>query len=98
MRTTLLKLNRSQSTKAERKFSEILKELHIPFRYKVLIEGREIDFIIGTYAIEINGHGQDVEKNYMLIRQGYSPIHINNREVSLPYIKERLIKLWHYHQ
>ena len=60
---------------------ENLKRNHIPFKYKFRIEGREIDFIIGNYAVEINGHLQDTDKNEMLVRNGYIPVHINNNEV-----------------
>jgi hypothetical protein len=37
---------------------------------------------------------QDVEKNYMLIEQGYNPIHLNNNQISLPEIKEWVKNLW----
>lgn len=61
---------------------ELLKKLHIPFQAKVRISGREVDFIIGNNAIDIDGHGQDVSKNKMLIRYGYNPIHLNNNEIT----------------
>jgi len=76
------KLIKNHSTKAERKFHELLKRLHIPFECKVKIGGREVDFLIGRYAIEIDGHEQDVIKNRMLLSMGYYPIHYNNWEVS----------------
>lgn len=94
MRTIINKLKKGHSTKAERRFMELCKELHIPFKAKVKIEGREVDFIIGKYVIEIDGHEQDVEKNYMLIRNGYSPIHYTNNEISSPNIKEWLKDIW----
>lgn len=81
MRNQLLKLVRHHSTKAERRFAELLKRLHIPFKAKIKIEGREIDFLIGKYAIEIDGHKQDVKKNQMLIEKGYNPIHFNSWEI-----------------
>ena len=93
MRTQLNNLSKRHSTKAERKFSELLKKNHIPFRCKVMIEGREIDFLIGDYAIEIDGHTQDVYKNRMLMAKGYSPIHLNNWEVN-DHLLEWLKKLW----
>jgi hypothetical protein len=83
MRNELNKLTKNHSTLAERRFSEILKRLHIPFLAKVKIEGREIDFLIGIYAIEIDSHSQDVEKNHRLIQLGYNPIHFNNWEIKL---------------
>lgn len=81
MRTQLLKLKRRTSTKAERRFSELLKRHRIPFRTKVRISGREIDFVIGWKAIDIDGHEQDSEKNRMLIDAGYIPMHIRNQEI-----------------
>lgn len=69
---------------------EILKKLHIPFRSKVRIGGREVDFLIGTYAIELDGHLQDASKNKMLISLGYNPIHFDSWEVPNPYLEEWL--------
>lgn len=46
-----------------------------------MIGGREIDFIIGIHAIEIDGHDQDGTKNEMLVAQGYVPIHFTNKEI-----------------
>lgn len=62
---------------------ERLKKLHIPYEAKVTINGREVDFIIGKYAIDIDGHKQDSLKNIMLKREGYIPLHIQNNEVNL---------------
>ena len=81
MRTEIKKLTKRNSTKNERRFMEYLKKRHIPFKYKVLVEEREIDFVVGTYAIEIDGHEQDGLKNEMLVRNGYIPLHINNNEI-----------------
>ena len=80
-RNQLNKLLKGHSTKAERRFAERLKALHIPFRAKVMIQGREVDFLIGKYAIDIDGHEQDVEKNVMLFQEGYVPHHISNSAV-----------------
>jgi len=82
MRKQLLKLKRGISTKAERRFSEILKQNHIPFRSKVVVRGREVDFIIGKYAIDIDGHQQDGQKNVHLANAGYIPIHFSNQEIT----------------
>lgn len=82
MRKQLEKLIKSRSTKAERRFSELLKENRISFRTKVKIGGREIDFLIGKYAIDIDGHKQDDEKNVMLVKLGYIPIHYYNKEIT----------------
>lgn len=59
--------------------------MHIPFKYKQKISGREIDFVIGKYAVEIDGHDQDVSKNIMLFDEGLIPIHFQNKDN---------IKLW----
>jgi len=81
-------MRRLSSTKAERRFYEKLKVAHISFRSKVKINGREVDFIIGKYAIDIDGHKQDATKNEMLVREGYIPIHISNNEVKTFQIKK----------
>jgi len=78
MRYNLLK---KHSTHAERLFYEILKELKIPFRHRWIIEGTEVDFLIGKYVIEIDGHDQVSEKNIKLAELGYIPIHFNNDEI-----------------
>lgn len=69
------------STKSERIVHEILKELHIQFRHRWLVGKHEIDFIVGKYAIDIDGHEQDSEKNLELIHLGYVPIHFQNKDV-----------------
>ena len=76
------KLLRGHSTKAERRFAELLKNAHIPFQTKVKINKHEIDFLIGKYAIEINGHQQDTDKNVMLAKAGFVPLHFHNTEVN----------------
>jgi len=89
MRKQLLKLQKGNSTKAERRFGEILKKNHIPFRAKVIVKGREVDFLIGKYAIDIDGHDQDGAKNVHLVNAGYIPIHFSNREILT--LKEKLL-------
>ena len=69
------------STKGERRFAEILKANRIPYKFKQRIGKYEVDFIVGTRAIEINGHPQNVEKNTYLAKQGYTPLNLSNREV-----------------
>lgn len=84
MRRSLLK---KHTTKAERVVYEVLKSLHIPFRHRWLIGGREVDFLIGNLCLEIDGHEQDVTKNNMLLELGYTPLHLHNDEVSEATIK-----------
>lgn len=82
MRSQHLKMQRQNSTKYERRFMELLKEKHIRFRAKVHIQGREVDFIVHKYAIDIDGHAQCPNKNEMLAHEGYIPVHYNNAEIS----------------
>jgi len=82
MRKQLLKLKKNNSTKAERRFAEILKKNHIRFRTKVIVKGREVDFIIKKYAIDIDGHDQDGIKNVLLVNAGYIPLHFSNKEIT----------------
>jgi len=76
-----MRIQKKYFTKSERRFIRILQEKHIPFKSKVKINDREIDFIIGKYAIDIDGHEQDSDKNEMLASEGYIPIHYDNREI-----------------
>lgn len=72
---------------------EVLKKLHIPFKTKVKVQGREIDFLIGKCAIEIDSHLQDATKNIMLLNEGYTPYHFDNNFDSAQ-VEEWLKKLW----
>ena len=69
---------RRSSTKAERIFYEILKRNHIPFKHRVKMNGMEIDFLIGNYAIELDGHIQKGERNRKLFMMGYNVVHYSN--------------------
>ena len=93
------RIKKKQSTKSERIFYEILKELKIPFKHRWIIGGREIDFVIGKIAIEIDGHQQDPEKNSELVRLGYTPIHLDNKELleNRIIIKQEIKNLWQLH-
>lgn len=74
-------IKKKNSTKHERIFYELLKKHKIPFKHRWLVDGREIDFIVGEYAIEINGHEQDEQKTIFLIEHGFVPIHIPNEQL-----------------
>lgn len=75
-------LHTSSSTKAERRFAEILKRNHIPFQFRVIVSGREIDFILKeNIAIEIGDHSQDVVKNKGILESGYSLFFIKNKDL-----------------
>jgi very-short-patch-repair endonuclease len=75
------RIQKKHSTKFERVLYEILKELGEPFRHRWIVEGREVDFIVGKLAIEIDGHEQSPEKNNMLVQMGYVPVHFHNKEI-----------------
>ena len=83
------RINKKNSTRQERIFYEVLKELKIPFKHRWIIQGREVDFLIGNVVYEIDGHEQDGKKNHLLAELGYIPIHLNNSEIT----KENIIKL-----
>jgi len=75
-------IKKRHSSKPERIVYEIIKELRLPFKHRWMIAGREIDFLVkGKYAIEIDGHEQDTEKNNRLLKLGYVPIHIHNHDI-----------------
>lgn len=74
-----INLDKNHSTKAERIFYEILKKNRIPFRFREKVQGKEIDFVIGKYAIEIDGHEQSVKRNSWLFGLGYIPLHYSNQ-------------------
>ena len=95
MRYTLKKLTKGHSTKAERKFSEILKKNHIPFRTKVKILGREVDFLIGNNIFEIDSHPQNIYKNQIFIDGGYNVYHFENWFITEEdWFIEWLKKIW----
>ena len=93
MRVTLLKRS---STKAERRFYEILKRNHIPFRFREKVCGREIDFLIGNIAVEIGNHSQDIAKNKRVIEAGYSMLFFSNREIAedIATVEKHLLNNW----
>ncbi len=81
-------INKKNFTKSERIFARRLRENHIPFKTKIKINNREVDFLVGKYAIDIDGHEQDGNKNAMLANEDYIPIHISNQEVKVINIKK----------
>ena len=74
-------IRRGSSTKPERLFAEVLKRNHIAFKFKVKVDGHEIDFVIGKYAIEIDGHLQSAQRNNWLFKLGYTPVHYQNSAI-----------------
>ena len=59
----------------------LLQENRIPFRFRVIVLGKEVDFLIGKTIIEVNGHEQDSERNNLFVKNGYIPVHFSNEEV-----------------
>jgi len=87
-----INLDKKHFTRSERKFGRMLQELHIPFETKILINGRETDFLIKRYAIDIDGHPQNTDKNVYLAKAGYIPLHFYNKEINQTIIN-KLINL-----
>lgn len=58
-----------------------------------MVRGREVDFLIGKHAIEIDAHQQDVQKNVMLVEEGYIPIHLHSKDIG-QHLKAWLINLY----
>jgi len=83
-----------QSTKYERRFMELLKELHIKYRHHITLCGHEVDFLIrspiGNWVVEIDGHKQNNDKNKKLLESGYNVAHFKNEELN----NKENIKLW----
>lgn len=79
-------ISKKNSTKGERIVYEALKELHIPFKHRWLLNGLEIDFLFWDVALEINGHGQDIYRNQVIAASGYRPIHVKNKDVTKQHI------------
>lgn len=74
-------IDKKHYTKPERILARLLQENQISFQSKVSVGGYEVDFLIGNYAIEINGHSQRGDKNHTLAELGYIPLHFTNTEV-----------------
>ena len=73
---------KKHSTKPERIVYEILKRNHIPFKFRWMIKGQEVDFLIyDKFVLEIGDHKQSVEKNRYLLESGYHLKQISNQEV-----------------
>ncbi len=87
-------ISKKHSTHGERIVYEVLKELHIPFKHRWLVNGREIDFVFHDVALEVNGHEQDARRNQEIAAAGLRPIHISNDEISKEYITNLIISLY----
>jgi len=84
-------------TKAERRFAELLKKHHVPFKAKVKLFEREVDFLIQEKTVvEIGDHPQDPAKNKALLAAGYSVIQLTNKELreSFSLVERHLLTNW----
>lgn len=82
------------STKPERIFHEVLKELRVPFKHRWLIEGLEVDFLLwDKVCIDIDGHPQSGERNHKLAAAGYIPVHLDNSEATKENITSLILNL-----
>ncbi len=92
MRVNILKKN---STTFERRVYEVLKELKVPFKHRWLVGGLELDFVIGKYVLDIDGHKQNPERNHKIMDLGLTPLHLSNEATNDPtYLKQIITKLW----
>ena len=74
-------LQKKYFTRGERILGRLLQENHIPFKTKVKINNKEIDFLIKDIVIEIDGHPQNEKKNEMISLGGYELLHFTNKEI-----------------
>ncbi len=60
----------------------MLQESRLPFRMKVVINGREADFLVGTtLIIEVGNHPGENDKNKIFLEAGYDLLDFSNDEV-----------------
>lgn len=76
-----MRLLKKRFTKYERRFARQLKDRRIKFKTKSIIQGFEVDFLIGKNVIEIDGHIQNTNKNKILMEAGYNVYHWQNSEI-----------------
>lgn len=96
MRSQLLRLNKKQSTKSERRIGEILKRNRIKFFFKKRIGKYEADFVIGKLILEIDGsvHNKNsIERDSFFVSQGYIPIHLMSKWKDTKTIEKEIIYL-----
>jgi very-short-patch-repair endonuclease len=77
-----------QSTKPERILADCLIRNKIPFKFREVIAGKEVDFVIGRVIVEVDGRihrrkvAKDISKNEMLVGLGYIPLHFSAKELT----------------
>ena len=83
----MMKILKKHSTKQERVIADMLIKSKIPFKFREIVNGREVDFIIGRVAVEVDGRihrqkrAKDISKNEMLVKLGYTPLHFTAKEI-----------------
>ena len=84
---TAMQITKKHSTRPERILADMLIKSKIPFKFREIIEGREVDFTIGKVIVEVDGRihrqkrAKDISKNEMLVRLGYIPLHFTAKEI-----------------
>jgi very-short-patch-repair endonuclease len=84
MRHAFSKLKKQNSTKTERKLAEIFKTNQIKFKARWIVQGYEVDFLIGKVIIEVDGNVHkhvDRKREQSLLDAGYIPFHVSVKEV-----------------
>lgn len=73
-------LTKRNSTKGERRISEILKRNKIKYVFKARIGKYEVDFLIGKMVLEVDGvvhRHANTKKDVYLVSRGYTPVHLS---------------------
>ena|SRR3990167_10914840 len=84
-----MRITKKHSSKPERILADLLVRNHIPFEFSKIIEGREVDFVLGRVIVEVDGVSHqrrrvsEKSKNEMLVRLGYIPLHFSAKEVRI---------------
>lgn len=82
-----MKILKKHSTKPERVIADMLIKKKVSFKFRELINGREIDFLIGRVIVEVDGiHHQpskDRKKDIFLSNLGYIPLHFSAKEIRI---------------
>lgn len=81
LQVKVMETSKKYFKRPERILARLLNDHRIPFKTKVKIGKYEVDFLIGKLAIELDGHGQSIEKNHYLAEKGYTPWHFDNHEI-----------------
>ena len=82
-----MNITKKHSTRPERQLADVLIRNKIPFEFRKIIGGREVDFVLGRVIVEVDGvhHlrriANEKKKNDLLARLGYIPLHFTAKEV-----------------